>query len=224
MLETSGIYGGRFSGAGFKGCCMVLIDPNKADVVREEVERKYLTDDWKFSQAAAEGGEKTILDCLVDDIDTAGLVDTYVVISNHTFAHHFEKWAAEKPQNIVVVDDRTNSNDTRLGAVCDVQFAIEKLGLDDNVLVIASDNVLDFALANFLDYARKKELPASCAALNWRKSLPCPGAIGAAHLSMITYGRMQNGWREQSKARNTVRMPLVVLLFGSRHCEINRRK
>ena len=43
MRETSGIYGGRFSGAGFKGCCMALIDPSKADTIREEVERKYLT-------------------------------------------------------------------------------------------------------------------------------------------------------------------------------------
>ena len=43
MRETAGIYGGRFSGAGFKGCCMALIDPGKTDVIREEVERKYLT-------------------------------------------------------------------------------------------------------------------------------------------------------------------------------------
>ncbi len=42
MRETSGIYGGRFSGAGFKGCCMALIDPSKADGIAEEVERKYL--------------------------------------------------------------------------------------------------------------------------------------------------------------------------------------
>ena len=43
MRETSGIYGGRFSGAGFKGCCMALIDPAKADEIRESVERQYLT-------------------------------------------------------------------------------------------------------------------------------------------------------------------------------------
>ena len=42
MRETSGIYGGRFSGAGFKGCCMALIDPDKAGTIQEEVERKYL--------------------------------------------------------------------------------------------------------------------------------------------------------------------------------------
>ena len=43
MRETDGIYGGRFSGAGFKGCCMALIDPQKADSIAEQVERKYLT-------------------------------------------------------------------------------------------------------------------------------------------------------------------------------------
>lgn len=42
MRETDGIYGGRFSGAGFKGCCMALIDPSKADSIAERVERNYL--------------------------------------------------------------------------------------------------------------------------------------------------------------------------------------
>jgi galactokinase/galacturonokinase len=42
MRETDGIYGGRFSGAGFKGCCMALIDPSKTDAIRERVEREYL--------------------------------------------------------------------------------------------------------------------------------------------------------------------------------------
>ena len=42
MRETPGIYGGRFSGAGFKGCCMALADPEKIGTVREQVERKYL--------------------------------------------------------------------------------------------------------------------------------------------------------------------------------------
>ncbi len=42
MTETDGIYGGRFSGAGFKGCCMAIIDPNKEEAVLERVEREYL--------------------------------------------------------------------------------------------------------------------------------------------------------------------------------------
>lgn len=105
-------------------------------------------------------GEKTILDWLVDDIDTAGLCDEYVVISNHKFAHHFEAWAATKSQKITVVDDGTESNETRLGAVRDIQFAIDALGLDDDMLVIAGDNVLDFSLTKFIAYAREKQASA----------------------------------------------------------------
>ena len=42
MLETDGIYGGRFSGAGFKGCCMALIDPSFEESIEAKVTREYL--------------------------------------------------------------------------------------------------------------------------------------------------------------------------------------
>ena len=42
MTETEGIYGGRFSGAGFKGCCVALIDPAFREQILERVEREYL--------------------------------------------------------------------------------------------------------------------------------------------------------------------------------------
>ena len=100
---------------------------------------------------------KTILDWLVDDIDTLGVVDEYVVISNHKYAHHFDAWAKAKQQKISVVDDGTVSNETRLGAVKDIQYAIDALGLDDDMLVIAGDNVLDFSLTKFIQYAKEKQ-------------------------------------------------------------------
>ena len=103
--------------------------------------------------------EKTILDWLVDDLDTAGLIDEYIVISNHRFAEHFANWAKNKCQKITVVDDGTSTNETRLGAVKDIQFAIDKLGLDDDMVVIAGDNVLDFSLTKFVSYAKGKATP-----------------------------------------------------------------
>ena len=42
MTRTDGIYGGRFSGAGFKGCCMALIDPSFEASITETVTRDYL--------------------------------------------------------------------------------------------------------------------------------------------------------------------------------------
>ena len=42
MTRTDGIYGGRFSGAGFKGCCMALINPAFEEQIKEQVTREYL--------------------------------------------------------------------------------------------------------------------------------------------------------------------------------------
>ena len=43
MTKTDGIYGGRFSGAGFKGCCMAIIDPSKQDSIIETVRTEYIS-------------------------------------------------------------------------------------------------------------------------------------------------------------------------------------
>lgn len=42
MRSTQGIYGGRFSGAGFKGACIALCDPDKTEVIAEQVREQYL--------------------------------------------------------------------------------------------------------------------------------------------------------------------------------------
>lgn len=42
MLHTDGIYGGRFSGAGFKGCCIALIDPSMREQVVQKVSDGYI--------------------------------------------------------------------------------------------------------------------------------------------------------------------------------------
>ena len=110
-----------------------------------------------FPKPLLKVGKKTILDWLVDDIDALGMVDEYVVISNHKYAQHFDEWAKTKSCKITVADDGTESNETRLGAVRDVQFAIEKLQLDSDMLVIAGDNILDFSLTKFIEYSNEKQ-------------------------------------------------------------------
>lgn len=47
MSKTEGIYGGRFSGAGFKGCCLALINPEYENIIKEKITREYLE---KFPQ------------------------------------------------------------------------------------------------------------------------------------------------------------------------------
>jgi glucose-1-phosphate thymidylyltransferase len=122
-----------------------------------------------FPKPLLEVGEKTILDWLVDDIAATGAVDQFVVISNHKFADIFKEWAKEKSKKITVVDDGTSTNETRLGAVKDIQFAIDSLNIDSDMLVIAGDNVLDFSLTSFVSYIKEKK--TSCIMRYYEESM-----------------------------------------------------
>ncbi len=103
-------------------------------------------------------GDNTILGRMLDDIDMIPEIDEHIIITNHKFAHIFEQWklgtAYQKP--ITIIDDGTETNDTRLGAVCDLLFAIEKLGIDNDMLVVAADNLLFFSFKEFVDFANEK--------------------------------------------------------------------
>ena len=105
--------------------------------------------------------EKSILDWLVDDLVETTDIDEFVLISNHMFATHFDEWMNNKEKTrfyeITVIDDGTSTNESRLGAVKDIQLAVEKLKLTDDLLVMAGDNVLDFSLSKFVEFAKKKD-------------------------------------------------------------------
>lgn len=51
MRQTEGIYGGRFSGAGFKGACIALCDPSKIEAIEQSVREKYLSEFPQYKDA-----------------------------------------------------------------------------------------------------------------------------------------------------------------------------
>ena len=129
-----------------------------------------------FPKPLLKVGKNTILGRMLDDIDKIADVDEHIIVTNHKFAPIFEQWvkANTSPANstggeaaghgeprykkpITVVDDGTETNDTRLGAVCDLLYAIDKLKIDDDLLVVAADNLLEFSLQEFVDFAKAKQ-------------------------------------------------------------------
>jgi len=131
-------------------------------------------------------GNKTILDWLVDDIASSGAAEEFLVVSNHKYAHHFINWSTTKPQKITVIDDGSTENDNRLGAVKDIQFAIEQQQIDDDLLVIAGDNVLDFSLTQLIRYAQEKK--TSCIMRYYEtdeKKLPKCGVVTVAEDDLV---------------------------------------
>lgn len=107
-------------------------------------------------------GENTILGRMLDDIDRIDDIDEHVIVTNHRFAGIFERWASEQHYSkpVTIVDDGTESNETRLGAVCDLLYAMDKLQIDDDLLVVAADNLLFFSFAEFVAFAKERQ--SSC--------------------------------------------------------------
>ena len=108
-----------------------------------------------FPKPLLKVGDKPILDWLMEDLDKTGLIDEYIVVTNHKFAPIFEEWAGKR-KDVTVVDDGTSSNETRLGAVRDIELGIKTRNVKDDLLVMAGDNLLSFSLSGFLDYFREK--------------------------------------------------------------------
>jgi glucose-1-phosphate thymidylyltransferase len=116
-------------------------------------------------------GDNTILGRMLDDIDTIPEIDEHIIITNHKFAAIFEKWASEQhyKKKVTIVDDGTETNETRLGAVCDLLFAMDQLHIQDDMLVVAADNLLFFSFAEFVKFAKEKG--TSCLICHEQKEL-----------------------------------------------------
>ena len=104
-------------------------------------------------------GNSTILGRIMDDIDAIDDITEHIIVTNHKFAHIFEEWKASTQYNkpITIIDDGTETNETRLGAVKDLLLAIETQQVDDDIMVLAADNILDFSFRGFVEYFKQKD-------------------------------------------------------------------
>lgn len=101
---------------------------------------------------------KAILEYILDALrQIRDLSDIYIV-TNDKFHAHFERWndGFSYSKNIKVINDGTKSNETRLGAIGDLEYVLKSEKIDDDLLVIAGDNIFTASLERFVDYARSK--------------------------------------------------------------------
>ena len=94
---------------------------------------------------------KPIADYVLDSISKSKEIDQVFIVTNAKFTDSFEEWANEHNRlktyntfDITVVNDNTTSNETRLGAIADIQFVIDKHRVDDDMLITAGDNIYIF--------------------------------------------------------------------------------
>jgi len=103
---------------------------------------------------------RPMLDYIVDELDTLPDLTGICLISNHRFAGQFEEWASMRrlvsPHvPITVLDDGTTDDSNKRGAIGDIQFAIDTLHIDEDIVIIAGDNLFTYRLKDMYDHFMK---------------------------------------------------------------------
>lgn len=101
---------------------------------------------------------KAILDWTMEDL--LPLTEECIVVTNARYTPQFQIWAAGYGEKVRVLNDGTDSNESRRGAVGDLLFAVQSLGIREDVFVMGGDNLLEFSLKGFFSFAEKMQ--SSC--------------------------------------------------------------
>ena len=88
-------------------------------------------------------------------------LDGIYLVTNSKFADAFREWAAGwEGADVQIVDDGTVDEESKLGAIGDLDLTIREAGIDDDLIVLAGDNLFSESLAPFGEFARGKDAPA----------------------------------------------------------------
>ena len=99
-------------------------------------------------------GGRPIVDRIVDNLAHVAEIDEVHLVTNARKAPWFHEWA--NGRDVTIHDDGTTSNDDRLGAIGDMLFVVDRIGADDDLLVIAGDNLFDFHLRDLVGFWQTK--------------------------------------------------------------------
>ena len=122
--------------------------------------------------------DKTILDWLIEDLNSFNVIDEYYVVTNDRFVESFNAW--NHYDNLKVINDGTNNNESRLGALKDIELVLDSVYIDDDLLIMAGDNLLDFSLENYINYF--KDINTSCVLRFFQSDVEKLKATGVAEI------------------------------------------
>jgi len=108
---------------------------------------------------------KPLLNYIMEKIEEVKEIDGIYIITNNRYYRHYCDWVGKYKPNkpTKVINDKSTSNDDRLGAIGDLKYTLDVEGINDDIIVIAGDNLFDYSLTNVIDYYNKKKAPVVCA-------------------------------------------------------------
>jgi glucose-1-phosphate thymidylyltransferase len=105
---------------------------------------------------------KPIIGHIIKKIQKIGSIDKIYIVTNQRFFNHFQVWLEnfDRNTNIELINDRTTSENDRLGTIGDIHLAIKEKKIIDDLLIIGGDNIFTGNLDTFITFAQSKK-PAS---------------------------------------------------------------
>jgi glucose-1-phosphate thymidylyltransferase len=112
-------------------------------------------------KALLDVGGRPMVEHLLQQLQGVDGLDGIYLVTNSKFAGAFRDWATGWAGNEVrIVDDGTADEETKLGAIGDLELTLREAGIDDDLIVLAGDNLFSESLAPFGEFARQKNAPA----------------------------------------------------------------
>lgn len=108
-------------------------------------------------------GKKLIIDYIMESIDSIADISQIVLVTNALFANQFQAWADSCPREgkapITIVNDGTDSDDNKRGAIGDIKFVIDTLNISDDIMILAGDNIFTYDINDMYAFYKEKQAP-----------------------------------------------------------------
>ncbi len=121
-------------------------------------------------------GHKLMIEHILDKISNINEIDEIIIVTNNKYYPNFLEWQTNFQPNgsnnhssnkfnkkITILNDGTNSNEERLGAVGDMHFAIDSRKIDDEVMIIGGDNLFETDLRKMIAMFKNTGCPVVAA-------------------------------------------------------------
>ena len=148
------------------------------------------------SKALLPIGGMPIIGRIVDSLSEIRAIDKIYVVTNDKFYADFEEWKNQGMfENVEILNDGTNGNENRLGAIGDIDFVIKEKNIDEDLFIIAGDSFITFDLKDFYEFYLKVDSDCAC--------------IDEIHDFMLLKGFATAFLDEQGIIRRLVEKPLM---------------
>jgi len=106
---------------------------------------------------------KPMIEYILDKLYEIPSLDEIFIITNDKFFDKFNNWINNYKSNISIeiINDKTNSNEDRIGAIGDIDLVIKREKIKDELIIVAGDNLFEFSLKEFVDFSKDKPIIAS---------------------------------------------------------------